>query len=163
MVRVFLAVAFTIVFSACVQGANAEQFGIGKIKMGMPVEEVFKNEEVICKSKGMIYKYMVCNKLISIRSKPVQASFHFDSNLLAIIVLKLDPVNYQPIKDELKEKWGEPLRNQVDNDNIAMEWELPEGSITISYVVNKSSGSARMLSREGVQRYEEKLKEYRNH
>ena len=153
--------AFMALSLAFAQGVNAEPLGIGDARMGMPIEDVFKNQDVVCRPGGMIYKYTICNNPISIRSKPVQARYHFDSNELVSILLELDHVNYEAIRDELKEEWGEPSLQETEKSSFAMEWNLPAGVITMAYDwERKNSGSARMTSREGIERYAEKMKDY---
>jgi len=157
--RKLLAAAFPALLLVFTQGANAEPLGIGEIKMGMSIADVFKSEDVVCRSRGMIYKYTICNKSISIRSKPVETDFYFDSDALVMILLKLDPVNCGAVKDELKEKWGEPSLQDVKTNNFAMEWDLPEGQITLSYD-GKNTNSANIMSSEGIKKYRENMKKY---
>ena len=136
--------------------------------MGMSIEKVFKDEDVICRSRGMIYKYTICTTSISIRNKPVQAAFYFDSDRLVIIQMEFDRTDYGAIKEELVEKWGEPgsmeagiLLNKGGTDARPMEWNLPEGQIILDYAGKETSVStARMTSTEGIRMYREKLKNY---
>ena len=152
------------------QNANSQTLGVAEAKMGMSVENVFKDEDVVCRSRGMIYKYTICENLISIRNKPVQAYYYFDSDRLVVISLEFDKGNFRIIKEELVEKWGQP---QFDVSETAssdgqetvsppgIEWNLPEGHILLLYDgKERDLSTACLTSNEGIEKYREKMKDY---